>query len=216
MKKIVQYLILSLLLTCVASSFAEEIKITAIASNSAGGIPKTGDITQRYVGDDGYYQMGNPVTPRFIDNGNGTVTDNATGLMWEQKTNDGTIHMYTDTYTWIYAFDVFLNGTVGTPVGNTKIGLNKMNAGAGFAGYNDWRIPNIFELQSIVDFNYISPNVYLIFRTSPYSSSTPYWSSTTHYYNPAYAYCSYGHVTSRFKTGTAYLAYVRAVRGGQR
>ncbi len=37
---------------------------------------------------------------RFQDNGDGTVTDRLTGLQWEQKTNDGSIHDTGNIYTW--------------------------------------------------------------------------------------------------------------------
>src|SRR5262245_36534894 len=41
-------------------------------------------------------QAAKPQPPRFVDNGNGTVTDRQTGLMWEKKT-DGNVNA---TYTW--------------------------------------------------------------------------------------------------------------------
>ena len=45
-------------------------------------LPKTGQTTSYESGDDGDYEAGNPVSPRLVDNGNGTVSDRATGLMW--------------------------------------------------------------------------------------------------------------------------------------
>ncbi len=38
--------------------------------------------------------------PRFVDNGNGTITDRQTGLMWEKKTTDGSIHDLYNSYSW--------------------------------------------------------------------------------------------------------------------
>src|SRR5947208_7068323 len=40
--------------------------------------------------------------PHYLDNGDGTVTDNPTGLMWEKKSASGTgdIHDVSNTYTW--------------------------------------------------------------------------------------------------------------------
>ena len=70
---------------------------------------------------------------RFVDNLDGTVTDTQTNLMWEQKTNDGTVHDVGNLYTL---------GT-GTPNWETKNGtaftvfLAGLNADAGFAGHND-------------------------------------------------------------------------------
>jgi len=37
---------------------------------------------------------------RFVDNGDGTVTDNMTGLMWEKKDNSSGIHDMDNIYTW--------------------------------------------------------------------------------------------------------------------
>ena len=215
MKKIVQCLLVLFLFVSTTSSFGENIKVSGFVPKpaSGGGIPKTGVTTQctgdPYNGsyaypDDGYYQMGNPVTPRFTAGtgaATGTVTDNVTGLMWEQKTTDGTIHDTNNTYNWSDAFDVFLKG------------LNDAN----FAGNNDWRIPNIIELQSILDYGYGAPGVLAINPIFTNTSSTySYWSSTT---AVAGGYTTYAWTISFsnefmgtcIKTG---LIYVRAVRGG--
>ena len=39
---------------------------------------------------------GSKTPPRFVDNGDGTVTDNQTGLMWEKKTESNVF----DRYKW--------------------------------------------------------------------------------------------------------------------
>lgn len=50
------------------------------------GLPKTGQTTSLLTGDDGYYKKGWATKPnRFVDNGDGTVTDNATGLMFVKE-----------------------------------------------------------------------------------------------------------------------------------
>lgn len=56
---------------------ADKTTITTICR-----LPKTGQTASYATGDDGYYQDGLDVTPRFLDNGDGTVTDRATNLMW--------------------------------------------------------------------------------------------------------------------------------------
>lgn len=79
------------------------------------------------TGQDGDIQAGAPLS--YTDNGDGTVTDHNTGLMWEKKTDN-------IRYTWRDAFVVHVAG---------------LNAPS-FAGYTDWRMPNVKELASIVKY----------------------------------------------------------------
>jgi formylglycine-generating enzyme required for sulfatase activity len=65
-------------------------------------------------------------SPRFHDNGNGTVTDNLTGLMWTQNAN-----LPGSTVTWYQAVDF----------------CNNLSQG----GYTDWRLPNVNELEILVN-----------------------------------------------------------------
>jgi uncharacterized protein DUF1566 len=91
----------------------------------------------------------------FVDNGDGTITDNATGLVWEKKDNAGGIHDYGNGYSWCAdANSDFFCDTPGAPMDGTIVTdfLATLNAGGGFAGHNDWRIPNRFELQTLTDF----------------------------------------------------------------
>ena len=48
-------------------------------------VAATGQATSYEAGDDGWYQIGASVEPRFTDNGNGTVTDNLTGVIWKLR-----------------------------------------------------------------------------------------------------------------------------------
>lgn len=61
----------------------------------------------------------------FINNGDGTVSDYATGLMW-QKADDGAVRNWEQAIKYCESLEL--------------------------AGYNDWHLPNIKELQSIVDY----------------------------------------------------------------
>src|SRR5579862_1836029 len=99
---------------------------------------------------------------RYVDNGDGTVSDLNTGLQWEKKDNmDGTNnyadpHDAENLYTWSTG-DNAGDGTLYTDF------LAKLNNGASadggastpitgcFAGHCDWRLPSIVELQGIVD-----------------------------------------------------------------
>ena len=83
--------------------------------------------------------------PRFVANPDGTVTDNLTGLKWEQKTDDGSIHDKDDTYWW--GGGAQADGTVFT------VFLAALNTGC-FASHCDWRLPTIAELWTIVSLPY--------------------------------------------------------------
>src|SRR2546429_1619695 len=84
-------------------------------------IPCTG------TGQDGELRKGAPLA--YVDNGDGTVTDVNTGLMWEKLSHDGTVHDDHNTYTRATAF-----GHVAT--------LH----GISFAAHNDWRLPHVRQL----------------------------------------------------------------------
>lgn len=125
----------------------------------AAGVPKTGQTTVFQAGDDGTYQKGvaSP-SPRFtVGSGisSNCVTDNLTGLMW-LKNPDDVLKTWTDAITYCEALD----GT------------------SGRGGYSDWRLPNVKELQSLIDFGNQSP---ALPTGHPFVLATPdlNWSSTT-------------------------------------
>lgn len=96
----------------------------------------------------------------FVDNGNGTITDKATGLMW-QKYDSGKCMNWQDALSF---------------AGNLKLG-----------GYGDWRLPNAKELQSIVDYTRSpqatnSAAINSIFSVTEVESY--FWTSTTHHDGP--------------------------------
>jgi len=112
------------------------------------------------------YVRGNPEygKNRFVDNGDGTITDKATGLTW-MKADSG------KTMDWPSAL--------------------KYAEEMEFAGYDDWRLPNAKELQSIVDYTR-SPDTTGSAAIDPIFEATEivneggekdfayYWTSTTH------------------------------------
>jgi hypothetical protein len=139
----------------------------------------------------------------FIDNGDGTVSDFATGLMWEQKTDDGGLQDKDNTYSWQEALSYCENLSL--------------------AGHSDWRLPNRNELQSIVDYYRYNPSIDTTFFPN---TSSEYWTSTTYDSNPNYAWYvsfDYSYVLLKSKSSyvlpkskfSSYYYYVRAVRGGQ-
>ena len=87
---------------------------------------------------------------RFVDNGDETITDTMTGLMWEKKTSavgSGTSTLderdVDNTYTWEYAMHDYLDRLNGRLVANA--------AEKPFTPHNDWRLPTLLELQTIVE-----------------------------------------------------------------
>ena len=100
-------------------------------------VPKTGQTTSYATGDDGDYEKGvaSP-SPRFIDKGDGTVIDNLTGLMWAKNAN------LFGQRTWNNALSDANNLSLGTVCG---------------IPYTDWRLPNRFELESLLDHENFGP-----------------------------------------------------------
>jgi hypothetical protein len=137
--------------------------------------------------------------PRFVDNGDGTVTDHQTGLIWQKKVAGSScllvglsIHCVNDNYTWSAevegpapdgtAFTNFLNTLNGgaTGVGNC-VSTNSVTQTGGFDSHCDWRLPTIEELRTIRDVTAPgcgsgSPCIDPIFGPT---AASPYWSSTS-------------------------------------
>ncbi|MFP4446127.1 MAG: DUF1566 domain-containing protein [Desulfosudaceae bacterium] len=132
----------------------------------------------------------------FTDNGDDTVTDHDTGLMWAKYTadtdDDGDVDS-NDQVNWQDALDWCENLSL--------------------AGYDDWRLPTKKELRSIVDYDTSEPAIDTTYF--PNTMSWIYWTSTTDAYNRDNAwlvYFSVGYDGNNLKSNTY---YVRAVRGGQ-
>lgn len=113
------------------------------------------------VPDDGTVQAGAPL--RYRDNRNGTITDLNTRLIWEKKSDDGGLHDKNNVYLWSATA---IGGEPGAPAQTLWDWLDDINSenGSGFAGHDDWRIPNVRELQSIVDFGRAHPSVNPVFH----------------------------------------------------
>ena len=166
------------------------------------------------VPDDGTVEAG--ATLSYTDNGDGTITDNNTGLTWEKKSDDGGLHDKDSAFPWSG------NGSQDT----VWDWLDDVNAegGTGFAGYNDWRMPNLKELQSLVHFERSSPMTSTAFHNNCGAGATVltgsctlvevYWTSTTRAQYPTKAW-SVSFTDGTLPTQDKTLALrVRAVRGG--
>ena len=144
----------------ITNNIRSGINIFGVAGNISTGVTKTGQtscwdasgtsISCASSGQDGQYQKGSPLSgPRFTTSGN-TTFDNATELMWE-KTGTATASDWTTALAYCEADST--------------------------DGYTDWRLPNIKELQSIVDFGRVSPAIDTSFFLDTRGSG--YWSSTS-------------------------------------
>ncbi len=158
-------------------------------------LPDTGQTASYATGDDGYYNPAASQPSYKINNPTGVssvTADNVTGLMW--MTNPKTDAGLGAAYTWEGALAAC--------------------EGKDYAGYTDWRLPNMHELMTIINFG-VSSNPYINTTYFPSTFAGHYWTSTTDVSSPAYAWVVYfnspGDIRSDDKTSTN---YVRCVRGG--
>ena len=140
----------------------------------------------------------------FTDNPDGTVTDKLTGLVWD-KCSWGL------SYTYCYGLTTMLTYLDALQVPSIA---NRKNGGAGYKGHNDWRLPNIKELESLVDIQKDSwPTIDE--RAFPNTKPSVYWSSTTDPFSVNVASGIRFEDGSIFGFERQYGLPVRLVRGGQ-
>lgn len=147
----------------------------AVTQTENSLVPKTGQTQSFMPHDDGALQIGIvPPTPRFVNNNDGTVIDKLTGLMWFQ--NSTCINTSNETLNWSKALDLIHNSN-----NNDDDAFSPCNNYT--ATYDDWRLPNIFELMSLVDYGQTSP---ALAANHPFSvNNTYYWSATSANIDPA-------------------------------
>jgi uncharacterized protein DUF1566 len=206
--------------------FGVAVWATAVeAQTCANAFPATGQTTSYAtststttgapVNDDGAVRAGGAL--RYQDNGDGTITDLNTQLMWEKKSSrDGSLHDVRLTFAW--------SSEVAQTMWDWVARVNAEN-GVGFAGYNDWRIPNEKELQSIVDYGTYNPAVNAAFNdggtepctvlTCSRTISSGYWTATTYAADPTLAW-DVDFYSAGLGLDEKYIDgyFVRAVRGG--
>jgi len=113
-------------------------------------LPDTGQNTSytSTVGEDNDYSIN---VPSYTDNGNGTITDNVTGLMWQKV--DGGAKTFENAIT--YCDDLVLGS------------------------YSDWRLPTPLEAFSIMNLQNSNPAINTTYFSSPTTPGADYWWTTT-------------------------------------
>jgi hypothetical protein len=220
-------------LTVVGDLFDECILQLASCESSSVTFPATGQVTcwdesglsvpcSPEDPQDGFWQAGGDLD--FIWNDDGTLTDANTHLLWERLDESGGIHDHRTGYLWADGFDVKIFSLNNTCKSDETVDCSEngdadceavLGSGevCGFAGYRDWRMPNVKEALSILTFD-IGPDYqwpeswYPEFFRSPCSEGCSAigpvstacscrglgWTSTTWGLNPAYAF----HMTGLF------------------
>jgi len=151
--------------TCTLTINNDTILDAKLDLNQPAIIPETGQkisYASKKLKDDGELQRGIKWPyPRFIDHSDGTVTDKLTGLMWMKNTDCFGSISWSESLTKINEFN---SGIVNPCYGY----LND---------YNDWRMPNISEMKSLIDYSKSNP---AIIQGHPFSElqNNNYWTST--------------------------------------
>ena len=196
--------LVGLILPALAGAYPAEVPRTGQTTcyDAAGtviGCTETGQDGARLAG------VAWPV-PHFVDNGDGAVLDSLTGLVWAKNANLlGTVDADNDTddtpndgrVTWQHALHYIKK-------------LNRLN----YLGRNDWRLPNVNELESLVNAGVYNPAL----PTHPFTQvqSYVYWSSTTYaFFNTYSAWVMYMDDGYVYYGDKEYYCYVWPVRAGK-
>jgi hypothetical protein len=165
------------------------------ANGATAPVSQTGQTTSYETGDDGDLQLGVKwPDPRFTDNGDGTVRDHLTGLIWLKNANCFGAKIWHDA---LNASNNLATGQCGLSDGSSP---------------GDWHLSNVRELQSLIDYGNYNP---ALPTGHPFSNvqSSFYWSSTTYANGPSNAwlvYMSLGHVSNDHKDNPNYVWPVRS------
>ncbi|WP_230661749.1 Lcl C-terminal domain-containing protein [Psychrobacter sp. I-STPA10] len=170
------------------------------------------------LGQDGEIQAGQSMEYEVLTrNGETCVKDKVTGLIWEQKTDDGGLRDKDNTYTWYNPDSSKNGGHAGTQNGgvctgsgcDTQAYIQALN-NANYCGYSDWRLPKREELRSIVDYGRYNPAVDT--TVFPNTQSSYYWSSSPVVNFSGYAWDVYFYHGGAYGYDKGNNDYVRAVR----
>ncbi len=195
-------LIMIVLILCLSMyySIATLPKIANEIANADGAInlPRTGQTTCydnsgnviacAGTGQDGDILAGVEwPSPRFTDNGDSTMTDNLTGLIWAKDASTPTVSgCIGETMNWADAIDYVTC-------------LNNNN----YLGYNDWVLPNVNQIESLIHNGASNSSVWLQTQGFTGVQQSTYWSSTTYANNRSIVDMVFGF--GRRHTGYAWL-----------
>ena len=169
-------------------------------------VPKTGQTVASVIHDDGHLEKGVAwPSPRFITGTTGIVTDTLTGLIWLEDADCFGIRSWTNA---VSDARTLASGSCGLTDGSVA---------------NQWRLPNVRELHSLIHFGFDTPALPNTAGTGKWSEGDPftdvwasvYWSSTSYAFTSAsawYVSLGDGEVDEADKGTTR---HVWPVRGGQ-
>jgi hypothetical protein len=176
---------------CGLPDSGQKICYAAIGAGGEIPCPAPGEA----LAQDGSYMPGaaQPSYTEYKVNGSLVTVDNRTGLMWITDPSGAGMG---GKYTW--------EGALSECEGQT------------YSGYTDWRLPNIRELESMVDYSKISgPTINVTYFPGTQGTQPAYyWASTTYTQDASYAWVvnfAKGYVYNDDKANSN---YVRCVRGG--
>ncbi len=188
---------------------------------------------EAYYGQDAQYDIHSPSYTKLDDTGSdlsdtatvwSMVRDNVTGLVWEVKTDDDSIHDKDNTFTWCDSNPDTNGGNAGTCGDGTDSEdfIRSLND-ANFGGHDDWRMPTVEELSTLLNAHRQNPSIDVNYFPHTITASS-YWTATsaTHYSVPnggdgAQAWVInfyFGNVNSDYSIVKSDSLSVRAVRGG--
>ncbi|TLM65893.1 MAG: DUF1566 domain-containing protein [Deltaproteobacteria bacterium] len=157
------------------------------------------------TGQDGEIRAGVPwPSPRFTDNGDGTVTDNLTGLIWAQDASSPPAGSCAGLLETSMLWQDALNY------------VSCLNNNA-HLGYTDWRLPNVYELSSLVNRELADSSVWLntVGFVGVAGSYNSYWSSTSRRGAAAWVVNLDDGFVSTYTKSSPTTNYAWPVRGGQ-
>jgi hypothetical protein len=184
-----------------------------IVDQAGGGVAATGQTSCYEVGagmvvtviacagtsQDGEYRLGATAVARFTDNGDGTVTDNLTGLIW-----------LTDASCFGQSIWTTALSDANSLAASSDACVPDLTDGS-VAG--DWRLPNFRELHSLIDYQTAQP---ALPSGHPFSGveSNYYWTSTTTANDQVHAWVVIFHSGNTTHVNKVFPQYVWPVRAG--